>query len=116
MALVCCCMDMQPGERLELKPAKRRLVGLLVILLTRIVARLHVFKAQRANSRYLGDICSGLCPVEMGRVAWQNHNASRRKRLHLVAIKLIAETDVENARNDRVDAVLWMSVRHQLHP
>jgi hypothetical protein len=71
-------MDMQPGERLELKPAKRRLVGLLVILLTRIVARIHVFKAQRANS-----------------VAWQNHNASRRKRLHLVAIKLIAETDVE---------------------
>ena len=88
-------MDMQPGERLELKPAKRRLVGLLVILLTRIVARIHVFKAQRANSRYLGDIFSGLCPVEMGCVARQNDNAAWRVRRQFIAIKLIAETDVE---------------------
>ena len=36
------------------------------ILLTRIVAGLQVFEAQRTDRRYLGDVLAGLCPVEVG--------------------------------------------------
>jgi hypothetical protein len=53
--------------------------------------------------------------MEMGRVARQNDNAAGRIRLHRIAIKLIAEADVENAGDDCVDPVLWVSVWHQLH-
>src|SRR5260370_19809646 len=34
--------------------------------------------------------------------------------LHLVAIEGLPEPDVKNARHDRVDAILWMLVRHDL--
>jgi hypothetical protein len=40
-------------------------------------------------------------------------HASWWKRLHLVAVKLIAETDVEHARHDRVNSVLRVPVWHQ---
>src|SRR5215471_15672752 len=52
--------------------------------------------------------------MEMGRVAGQHDHASRRKRLHLIAVELIPEADVEDARHDCVDPVLGMPVRHQL--
>src|SRR4029077_456336 len=38
-----------------------------------------------------------------------------RIRLHLIAVELIAEADVENAGHDCVDSVLRVFVRHQLH-
>jgi hypothetical protein len=36
--------------------------------------------------------------MEMGRITRENDDAARRKRFHLIAIKLIPETDVENTR------------------
>ena len=62
----------------------------LAILLTRIVAGIQVFEAQRTNGRYLGDVLTGLCPVEVGRIAGQNDNAPGRIRLHFIAVELIA--------------------------
>ena len=67
------------------------------------------------NGRYLGDVLTGLCPVEVGRIAGQNDNATGRIRLHLIAVELIAQADVENAGHDCVDSVLRVSVRHQLY-
>src|SRR2546425_13036905 len=80
-----------------------------------IVAGIQVFEAQRTRGRYLGDVLTGFCPVEVGRIAGQNDNATGRIRLHLIAVELIAQADVENAGHDRVNSVLWVSVWHQLH-
>ena len=81
-------------------------VQLSAIKLTRIVAEIHVIDAQRTDGRYLGDVLTRLCPVEMGRVARQYDDATGRISLYLIAVELVAETDVENARQDRVDTVL----------
>jgi hypothetical protein len=81
----------------------------------RPVSGIQVFEAQRTNGCYLGDVLAGFCPVEMRRIAGQNDDGARRIRLHLVTLELIAEADVENAGDDRVDPVLRMSVRHQPH-
>ena len=80
-----------------------------------IVAGIQVFEAQRTNGRYLGDVLTGLCPVEVGRIARQNNDATGRIRLHLIAVELIAQADVEYAGHDCVDSVLWVSVWHQIH-
>src|SRR5256712_11183866 len=89
--------------------------SLLLLVFTWIIGGIKVFEAQRTNRRYLGDVLTGFCPVEVGRIAGQNDDAPGRIRLHLVAVELIAQADVENAGHDRVDSVLRVSVWHQLH-
>src|SRR5436190_19223625 len=89
--------------------------SLLLLALTWIVGGIQVLEAQRANGRYLGDVFTGLCPVEVRRIAGQNDDATGRIRLHLVTVELIAQADVENAGHDGVDPVLRVSVRHHLH-
>jgi hypothetical protein len=74
-----------------------------------------IFKAERSDRRHLRDVFAGLRPMEMPGFAWKNDDASRRIGLHLVAIEVLPEPDVKNARHYRVDAILWMLVRHQLH-
>src|SRR5256885_6024377 len=59
--------------------------GLLAILLTRIVVRIQVFEAQRTDRRYLGDVLTGFCPMEVGRIAGQNNDAAGWIRFDLVA-------------------------------
>jgi hypothetical protein len=56
----------------------QELVSLFGIWLTRIVTRIRVFDAQRTNGGYLGDVLTGLCPVEVGRIAGHNDNATGR--------------------------------------
>ena len=87
----------------------------LAILLTRIVAGIQVFEAQRTISRYLGDVLTGLCPVKVGRITGQNDNATGRIRLHLVGVELITQTDVENAGHNCVNPILRVSVWHELN-
>src|SRR6266853_1133319 len=89
--------------------------SLLLLVFTWIIGRIKVFEAQRTNGRYLGDVLTGFCPVEVGRIAGQNDHATGRIRLHLVAVEPIAQADVENAGHDRVHSVLRVSVWHQLH-
>jgi hypothetical protein len=50
----------------------QELVSLFGIWLTRIVTRIRVFDAQRTNGGYLGDVLTGFCPVEVGRIAGHN--------------------------------------------
>ena len=64
---------------------------------------------------YLDDVLTGLCPVEVGRIAGQNDNGPGRIRLHFIAVELIAQADIENAGHDCVDPVLRVPVWHQLH-
>ena len=64
---------------------------------------------------HLRDVIARFCPVEVRRVAGENDNAARGICLHLVPVKLIAQSDVENARHDCVDSVLGMFMRHELH-
>jgi hypothetical protein len=64
-------------------------------LFPRVVSRVYVFKAERSDRRYLGDILTGSCPVEVGRIAGQDDNAARRIRGQLLAVELIAQADVE---------------------
>ena len=80
-----------------------------------IVFRIEVFKSKRSNRGHLRYVLAGLCPVEMGRIARQNDDASGRICLQLFRIELLAQADVENARDYCVDSVLWVSVRHQLN-
>src|SRR6266704_5985348 len=89
------------------------MVSILLLVLTRIVGGIQVFEAQRTNGRYLGDVLTGFRPVEVGRIAGKNDDATGWIRLHLIAVELIAQADVENAGHDGVDPVLRVSVRHQ---
>src|SRR2546430_14043969 len=88
------------------QPVPRHRESLLVLVLTWIVGGIQVFEAQRTNGRYLGHVLTGFRPVEVGRIAGQNDDATGRIRLHLVTVELIAQADVENAGDDRVDSVL----------
>jgi hypothetical protein len=89
--------------------------GLLRTVPAWIVMWIVIFEAERSNRRHLRDVFAGLRPMEMPGFAWKNDHTSRRIALHLVAIEGLPEPDVKNARHDRVDAILWMLVRHQLH-
>src|SRR2546422_9111960 len=89
--------------------------SLLLLVFTWIIAGIKEFEAQRTNGGYLGDVLTGFCPVEVGRIAGQNDDATDRIRLHLVAVELIAQADVENDVSDRVDAVPRVSVWNTLH-
>src|ERR1700676_3308034 len=79
-----------------------------------IVVRADVFKPKRPNRGHLRYVFTGFRPVEMGRIARQNDDAGRI-RLQLFRIELIAQTDVENARDYRIDTILRVSVWHQLN-
>jgi hypothetical protein len=68
----------------------QELVSLFGIWLTRIVTRIRVFDAQRTNGGYLGDVLTELCPVEVGRIAGHNDNATGRVCFQLIAVELIA--------------------------
>ena len=89
--------------------------SLLLLVSTWIIGGIKVFEAQRTNGRYLGDVLTGFCPVEVGRIAGQNDDAAGRIRIHLVAVEPIAQADVENAGHDRVHSVLRVPVWHQPH-
>src|ERR1700733_14358545 len=81
-----------------------------------IVARVDVVEADRPERRDLGDVLAGLRPVEVRRLARQHDDGAGRIRLQLVRVEVLAQPDVENTGDDRVDPVLVVSVRHQLHP
>src|SRR5258708_7094657 len=85
----------------------------LCVLMTRIVVRVMIFETQRADSRDLRDVFAGLRPMEMPGLAGQHDDAAGRIGLHLVAVERLAESDVEDAGHNRVDAILRMLVRHQ---
>jgi hypothetical protein len=53
--------------------------------------------------------------VEVGRIAGQNDDATRRMRLQLIVVELIAQANVENAGHDCVDPILGVSMWHYLH-
>src|SRR5262249_25322620 len=57
---------------------------------------------------------AGFCPMKMPGVAGQHDDASRRIGLHRIAVELLAEPDIKNAGDDRVDAIFGVLVRHQL--
>src|SRR6478672_13869730 len=78
-----------------------------------IVMRIVIFEAKRTNCCYLSDVFAGFRPMKMPGFAWKNDDASRRIGLHLFAIERLPEPDVKDTRHDRVDAILWMLVRHQ---
>ena len=82
---------------------------------SRIVFRVHVIQAERPHSGHLRDVIARLRPVEMRGITWQNDYRAGWKRLQLIGIELIAQANVEDARDDGVDPVLGMPVRHQLH-
>ena len=84
-------------------------------LVSRIVLSVPVFEAQRPNGRDLSDVLTGLCPLEVPRVAGQNDDAAGRIRPDLIAVEPIAETDVENTGHDGIDAILGVLMRHEFH-
>ena len=50
----------------------------------------------------LGDVLTRLCPMEMGRVAGRTTTPTGRISLYLIAVELVAETDVEDARQEGI--------------
>src|SRR2546425_12719621 len=67
--------------------------SLLLLVFTWIIGGIKGFEAQRTNCRYLGDVLTGFCPVEVGPIAGQNDHATGRKRLHLVAVEPIPQAE-----------------------
>ena len=93
----------------------RRSRLLFAIFLTRIVVRIQVVEAQRTDGRHLGDVLTGFCPMEMRRIAGQNNDTTGWIRLDLICVEPIAKADIEDTGHGRVDTVLGVSVRHELH-
>src|SRR5437764_1124961 len=81
-------------------------------LFPRIIAGMQIFESERTGRAYLRDVLTGFRPMEVRRVSRENDDAPRGIGFHLIAIELIAEANVEDARHDRVDPVLRMLVRH----
>src|ERR1700731_1302106 len=81
----------------------------LSTLLAGIVIWIEIFEAKRPNRRYLRDVLARLGPMEVPGIAGQNDDAAGRVGLDLVAVELLAETDIENAGHDRVDSVLGVA-------
>jgi hypothetical protein len=50
-------------------------------LVSRVVFQVQVFEAKRPNRRHLRGVLTRLCPLEVGRIAGQNDDASGRIRL-----------------------------------
>ena len=88
----------------------------LAAAFARIVAGIVVFEAERADGVDLAHVLAGLRPVEMPSAAGQDDEAARRIGLDLVAVELIAEADIEDARYYGVDPVLRMPMRMSLTP
>ena len=68
-----------------------------------IVFRAEVFKSKRSNRRCLRDVLTRFRPVEMGRIARQNDDASGRICLQLFRI----ETGLEEINCDLLEADFW---------
>ena len=69
----------------------------LRLVVSWIVVRTDVVKPKRPNRGHLRYVLTGFRPVEMGRIARQNDDASGRICLQLFRIELIAQADMENA-------------------
>src|SRR5215475_1687320 len=82
--------------------------------MTGVIGTVCVFETQRPNCRNLRDILARLRPVEMPRTAGKYYDRARWVRGERVAIECMAQTDVENTRDNRVDTVFRMPMRHQL--
>src|SRR5208283_3209958 len=96
-------------------PSRKARKCLLRVVVSWIVVRADVFKPKRPDRGHLRYVLTGFRPVEMGRIGRLNDDASGRICLQLFHIELIAQTDVENARDYCIDAVLRVSVWHQLN-
>ena len=53
--------------------------------------------------------------MEVGGVAGKNDHGAGRIGVQLLCVELITNPDVENAGNDRIDPILGVVVRNQLH-
>jgi len=80
-----------------------------------VVAGIQIIQAQWADRRHLRHVLARLRPVEVGRISRKNDHAAGRIRRHGPSVELIAQANIENAGNDRVDAILRMRMRHQLY-
>jgi hypothetical protein len=71
---------------------------------SRIIVRFLIFEAERTNRGYLSDVLAGHCPVEVPCVAGQNDDAAGRIGLQAVTVESIAQADVENTGDDRIES------------
>lgn len=83
---------------------------LLRPVVLRIVFRVDVLQTKRPNRRHLRDVLAGFSPMEMGRIAGQDDNASWRVRLQLMGVEPIADADVEDAGYNCVHTILRVPV------
>jgi hypothetical protein len=88
---------------------------ILVLLVARIVARGDIVDAQGTDAGNLGDVFARFCPMKMCGVGRQDDDRARRICFQFIRIEAGAEADVEHPRDDRIDAVFRMGMRHQLH-
>jgi hypothetical protein len=84
-------------------------------LISGVVVRVEIIETERADCRHLADVLAGFRPVEMECVAGQNDHGAGGKGLQLIGIEAVANPDVEDARNYRVDSIFGVFMRHQLH-
>ena len=90
-------------------------VGSRLLLQARVVVGVVIVKAERADRRDLSNIFPRLRPMEVLGFTRQNDDAARRISLHIVAVELLAEPDIEHTRHDGVDTVLGACVALALY-
>ncbi len=84
------------------------------MLVSRIVFRVEVFQSERAYRGDLRDVLAGFRPVEMVRVAGENDYGAGRIGFELTRVEFITQSDIKDAGNHGIDAILRVLVRHQL--
>src|SRR3954464_16057492 len=77
----------------------------------RVLRRIHVLEAKRANRAHLSNVFTRPRPMKVRRARGQHHHAAWRVRSELALVEDVSHTDVEHSRNDRVDSIFEMPVR-----
>src|SRR5579863_1468569 len=80
-----------------------------------IISSVFVFHAQRTDGADLRHILARLRPVEVPRVARQNDNSAGWMGLEFFGLEPIAEADIEDPGHDRINSILRVFMRHELH-
>lgn len=84
----------------------------LRVVVSWIVLCADVFQRKRTKRRHLRNVFARFCPVEVSGIARQYDDASGWVRLRCGRVELVARSNVENTRNNRIDPVLRMFMRH----
>ena len=90
-------------------------VPVIVTVVAGIILWVDVMRTHGPGAINLRDVRAGLGPVEMRRVGRQDDRAARPIGCQGSLVEMLTLADIEDTGNHRVDPILRVLMRHQLH-